>query len=202
MQPEVFLQGLMLGLAYAAPIGIQNMFVINAAMTMQRRRAFVCSLIVAFFDCTLALACFFGVGTFIDIYPAVKTSIMIVGGIVLVYMGGKMLFTAHVHGSTTEIFAPKFITLIWTAFVLTWFNPQAVIDGTMMLGAMYASFAANQRFPFIIGMCAASLLWFAVLVTIISIFKSHISGKVLRYINVLCGGIILLFGARLIFRAI
>ena len=201
MYTEVFMQGLLLGFAYAAPIGIQNMFVVNAAMTMQRGSALICSLIVAFFDITLALACFFGIGAFIDIYPAVKTSIMVIGGTVLVYMGGKMLFASHAQ-CTAEFPTSKFLSVIWTAFVLTWFNPQAIIDGTMMLGAMYASFAFHQRFSFITGMCIASVLWFTLLVTIISTFKIYISVKFLNSINAFCGVVILLFGARLIYSAL
>ena len=34
-----YLQGLTIGLAYVAPIGMQNLFVINSALTQPRRRA-------------------------------------------------------------------------------------------------------------------------------------------------------------------
>ena len=57
-----FLQGLTVGLAYSAPIGMQNLFIINSALNSRRRRAFLTALIVAFFDIVLSLACFFGVG--------------------------------------------------------------------------------------------------------------------------------------------
>lgn len=43
-----FLQGLTLGLAYIAPIGMQNMFIINSALNNTRRRAFLTALIVLF----------------------------------------------------------------------------------------------------------------------------------------------------------
>ena len=201
MQIEFFMQGLMLGLAYAAPIGIQNMFVINAALTMRRSRSLACGLTVAFFDITLALACFFGIGIFIDMYPAVKTALMILGGVVLIYMGGKMLFAVQAQDRPERV-APKFLSVVWTAFVLTWFNPQAVIDGTMILGAMYASLAEAQRFSFIVGVSAASLLWFTLLATIISTFRACFSRKVLKYVNAICGSIIIFFGARLIFRVL
>ena len=201
MQTEVFFQGLMLGVAYAAPIGIQNMFVINAALTMRRDRSLACGLTVAFFDITLALACFFGIGAFIDIYPAVKTSLMIIGGIVLIYLGGKMLFAAQTQ-STAGSFAPKFSTVVWTVFVFTWFNPQAVLDGTMILGAMYASLADSQRISFILGVSAASFLWFTSLATIISTFKTCFSRKFLKYTNIIFGTIIIFFGARLIFKVL
>ena len=55
---DFYLQGLALGLAYVAPIGMQNLFVINSALTQTRLRALVTALIVIFFDVTLALACF------------------------------------------------------------------------------------------------------------------------------------------------
>lgn len=43
-----FLQGLTLGLAYVAPIGMQNLFVINAALNSTRRRALLTACIVIF----------------------------------------------------------------------------------------------------------------------------------------------------------
>lgn len=51
-----FLQGLTMGFAYVAPIGLQNIFVINSALTNTLRRALLTAVIVMFFDMTLALA--------------------------------------------------------------------------------------------------------------------------------------------------
>lgn len=46
---DFYLQGLALGLAYVAPIGMQNLFVINSALTQPRWRALLTALIVIFF---------------------------------------------------------------------------------------------------------------------------------------------------------
>lgn len=46
-----------MGLAYLAPIGAQNLFVINTALTAPLGIALVTAGIVAFFDISLALAC-------------------------------------------------------------------------------------------------------------------------------------------------
>ena len=43
-----FFQGLTMGLAYVAPIGLQNLFVINSALTQSRHRAFLTALIVIY----------------------------------------------------------------------------------------------------------------------------------------------------------
>lgn len=55
---NIYLQGLTMGLAYVAPIGLQNLFVINTALTQKRSRVYLTALIIIFFDITLGLACF------------------------------------------------------------------------------------------------------------------------------------------------
>lgn len=45
---DFYIQGLTLGLAYVAPIGMQNLFVINSALTQPRWRALLTALIVIF----------------------------------------------------------------------------------------------------------------------------------------------------------
>ncbi len=54
-----YIQGLTLGLAYVAPIGMQNLFVINSAMREKLWRVAATAFIVIFWDISLALACFF-----------------------------------------------------------------------------------------------------------------------------------------------
>ena len=45
-----FLQGLTMGIAYDAPIGLANLFVINAALTQTRRKSFLTTLIIIIFE--------------------------------------------------------------------------------------------------------------------------------------------------------
>ena len=47
---DIYFQGLTLGLAYVAPIGMQNLFVINSALTQSRLRALITAFIVIFFE--------------------------------------------------------------------------------------------------------------------------------------------------------
>lgn len=77
---DFYLQGLALGLAYVAPIGMQNLFVINSALTQPRWRALLTALIVIFFDITLAMACFFGIGLIMQKYPPCKWRCCLLAG--------------------------------------------------------------------------------------------------------------------------
>ena len=64
-----YIQGLTLGLAYVTPIGMQNLFVINSAMREKLWRVAATAFIVIFWDISLALACFFGIGKLMEAFP-------------------------------------------------------------------------------------------------------------------------------------
>lgn len=194
-----FLQGLTMGLAYVAPIGMQNLFVINAALTHPRRRALGTALIVVFFDITLALACFFGVGAVMTRFPGLQRGILLVGGLIVLSIGVSLLRArpGEISPSPAASSLGKTIT---SACVVTWCNPQAILDGTMMLGAFQAALPAAQAIPFLSGVAAASLLWFPGLALVLSVFRDRFTPKVLRGLNLLCGLVILFYGGKLLLQ--
>ena len=135
---NIYLQGLLLGLSYCAPIGMQNLFVIDTALTQKRKRLYPIIFIVIFFDVTLGLACFLGAGALMEALPWLQKIILGVGSALVIYIGiGLVRSKASLEGGKDVNVS------LWkaaaTACVVTWFNPQAIIDGTMMLGAFRAS---------------------------------------------------------------
>lgn len=196
---EYFLQGLTMGLAYVAPIGLQNLFVINSALTHTRRRALLTALIVIFFDVTLAFACFFGIGAVMQRYEWLQMIILLAGSFIVIYIGIGLLRAKveEIDRSKSMLSIRKTIS---SACVVTWFNPQAVIDGTMMLGAFHAALPAAKSIPFISGVGVASCLWFTGLTFVISIFSNCFHAKALKRINLVCGIIIIFYGCKLLFH--
>lgn len=195
---DFYLQGLALGLAYVAPIGMQNLFVINSALTQTRLRALATALIVIFFDVTLALACFFGIGLVMQKYPPVQLGILLLGGLVVVYIGVSLL-----KSSVRQIGGAQQMPLgktVWAACVVTWFNAQAVIDGTMLLGAFKASMTEAQSLHFLFGVLSASCLWFITLAMVVSLAGSLVTPRVLGLINKICGAVIAVYGLRLLWH--
>lgn len=195
---DFYMQGLALGLAYVAPIGMQNLFVINSALTQTRLRALVTALIVIFFDVTLAMACFFGIGLVMQKYPPVQLGILLLGGLVVVYIGVSLL-----KSSVRQIDGAQQMPLgktVWAACVVTWFNAQAVIDGTMLLGAFKASMTEAQSLHFLFGVLSASCLWFVTLAMVVSLAGSLVTPRVLGVINKICGAVIAVYGLRLLWH--
>lgn len=195
---DFYLQGLALGLAYVAPIGMQNLFVINSALTQTRWRALLTALIVIFFDVTLALACFFGIGLVMQKYPPVQLGVLLLGGLVVMYIGVSLL-----KSSVRQIGGAQQMPLgktMWAACVVTWFNAQAVIDGTMLLGAFKASMTEVQSLHFLFGVLSASCLWFITLAMVVSLAGSLVTPRVLGAINKICGAVIAVYGLRLLWH--
>lgn len=198
---KYFLQGITMGLAYVAPIGLQNLFVINTALTQKRSRAYLTALIVIFFDVTLALACFFGVGTIMEKSKLLELAILLVGSIIVIWIGIGLLRSKGSIDSSTDVNVP-ILKVITTACVVTWFNPQAIIDGSMMLGAFRASLPKEEGLKFIAGVTSASCLWFTGITTFISVFSSKFTDKILRGINIVCGAVIVFYGLKLFYTFI
>ena len=198
---QYFLQGLTMGLAYVAPIGLQNLFVINSALTHTRRRALLTAFIVIFFDVSLAFACFFGIGAIMQRYEWLQMIILLVGSIIVIFIGIGLLRAKAERIEQSDL-TSSIRKTISTACVVTWFNPQAIIDGTMMLGAFHVTLPGSQSIPFISGVGLASCLWFTAITLIISIFSNRFDAKILRIINVVCGIIIIFYGGKLLFNFI
>ena len=89
---------------------------------------------------------------------------------------------------------------VWQACVVTWFNAQAVIDGTMLLGAFKATMSHTQSLHFLFGVISASCLWFTGLAIVVSIAGNLITPRVLNLINKICGAVIILYGLKLLWH--
>lgn len=193
---SLFLQGLMVGLAYVAPIGVQNMFCINTALTQHRKRVYATAFIIMFFDISLSIACFFGVGAIMSANRWLEFIILGAGAVLVMYIGFSLLRAKGEVENEKDVNIPILKVLI-TAFVVTWLNPQALIDGSLLLGAFKASIPENQAGFFIGGVCTASASWWFGISTVFSLFKKKVTSKVFRIINIICGCIIMFYGIKL-----
>ena len=211
----LYFQGLTMGLAYVAPIGMQNLFVINSALTRTRRNALITAVIVIFFDIVLSLACFFGIGALMQAHPWLQTVVRIGLGLLLpkkkstsengAGAGAVAAATASTASPVAGAEAPAkrlglrgLLKTVGTACVVTWFNPQAIIDGTLMLGAFAATLSAQQATPFITGVETASVMWFLGVTLVVNAFAHKFNPKIIGVLNRVCGGIIVLYGIKLL----
>lgn len=134
-----------------------------------------------------------------------QLAILLIGGLIVIYIGfGLIKDTLNKNVSmkgNTDVDIP-FSKVITSACVVTWFNPQAIIDGSMMLGAFRASLPIQETTKFILGVTGASATWFLSITILISLFHNLFNDKVLRVINGICGVVIIIYGVKLLYNFI
>lgn len=188
-------QGFLLGLAYAMPIGAQNLYVINSASRGNMDNAMRTALIFAFMDISLGIACILGVGHLIQTHAMLRLAIGSVGSGFLLFIGyGLLRKTAPAADSTK----PSVVGSLWkAAFLLTWCNPHALIDGSVLLGGYQSALSAAEVTLFAGGLALASSTWFISLSTVVNRFKTSITPNSITIINRICGVAMVAFGLRL-----
>lgn len=191
-----YIQGLILGITYVAPIGMQNLYVINSAIVNRRIKAFQIALITVFFDVSLAITCFFGVGSIIASSQLIKKLVLIISSVVVIGIGIGLIRSVP-EGNKGVKGGESLVRAAAACFTVTWLNPQAIIDGSLMLGGFRVSLPHNYSWLFMCGVCTASLSWFMLLTAVISHFKSSFNIKVVGIINKICGVVIIYYGVKL-----
>lgn len=171
-------------------------------VALSTQAGFVCRLRGNFFDVTLSLACFFGIGALMERYVWLQTGTLLIGGILVLTIGVGLLRKKTQIPPTESGKALSVGALLKKACIVTWCNPQAILDGTMMLGAFRAVLPATQSIVFLFGVVSASCVWFLGFTLLVSLLGQRFSSAVLRVINVLCGAVLVFYGANLLLQFI
>ena len=190
-----FLQGLLVGLATFAPVGMQNLFIINTALVQPVRRIILTLIILAFFDMSLSAAAFYGIGTVLEMWPLTKLIVLIFGGLLIVYMGFNIFKTQpDIRNVDTHIPIRKIIV---SAIAVSWGNPQAILDATMMLGAFQANIPKESIYHFFSGFLVMTPIWFGSLATTMHLLAKTIKITHMAWINRFCGSVLVIYGIKL-----
>lgn len=197
------LDGLLMGFAFAMPLGSQNIFVINTALAQGIPRSFRTAATVAFMDVTLGLACFFGVGAVLNVFPALRLSAALFGAAYVLWVAIELLRTPLSEATSIDLDAKNSIWngVVARAFLLTWANPHALIDGTIILGGQRAGLESNDLFLFVCGMSGASIIWFIGLTTAIGAMRSSFSANAKRALQYICAFILIYISISLVFKS-
>ena len=190
-----FLQGLLVGLATFAPVGMQNLFIINTALVQPVRRIILTLIILAFFDMSLSAAAFYGIGAVLEMWPLTKLIVLLFGGLLIVYMGFNIFKTEpDMRNVDTHIPIRKIIV---SAIAVSWGNPQAILDATMMLGAFQANIPKESIYHFFAGFLVMTPIWFGSLATTMHLLAKKIKNTHMAWINRFCGSVLVIYGIKL-----
>ena len=198
----IYLRGILVGFAFVAPIGMQNIYMFNNALSNKMSKALLYNFLVWFCDALFSFAAFYGIGALISANEIVKIIVMLVGGALTSYIGFNIIRSAKQTAIGSDRKKQTLKQALMTALIVRWGNPQAMIDGTMMLGASRATLTFEQSILFITGVVTASFIWDHGITIGFNLLRDKLPKKFLLAINLISGIIVAVYGLYLILTGI
>lgn len=198
----IYLRGILVGFAFVAPIGMQNIYMFNNALSNKMSKALLYNFLVWFCDALFSFAAFYGIGALISANEIVKIIVMLVGGALTSYIGFNIIRSAKQTAIGSDSKKQTLKQALMTALIVSWGNPQAMIDGTMMLGASRATLTFEQSIFFITGVVTASFIWDHGITIGFNLLRDKLPKKFLLAINLISGIIVAIYGLYLILTGI
>ena len=198
----IYLRGILIGFAFVAPIGMQNIYMFNNALSNKMSKALLYNFLVWFCDALFSFAAFYGIGALISANEIVKIIVMLIGGALTSYIGFNIVRSAKQTAIGSDSKKQTLKQALMTALIVSWGNPQAMIDGTMMLGASRATLTFEQSILFITGVITASFIWDHGITIGFNLLRDKLPKKFLLAINLISGIIVAVYGLYLILTGI
>lgn len=193
----LFLKGLIIGFAIAAPVGPIGVLCIQRSLHDGFKIGLMTGLGAALADGTYGLIAGFGLTALSSLLITHKYWIQIVGGLFLLYLGIKLFFTAPREKS-----ASKSDKSLWhalgTTYFLTLTNPATILSFVAVFAGLGLGTINPSYFDAIIlvaGITIGSGVWWFLLSSGVAFILHHrLNETMMRGINRFSGIIIFVFG--------
>lgn len=193
----LFLKGIIIGFAIAAPVGPIGILCIQRSLHDGFKVGLMTGLGAALADGTYGLIAGFGLTAVSSFLVAHQFWIRIVGGIFLLYLGIKLILVSP-QSSKKRNYDNSPWHAFGSTFVLTLSNPATILSfiaifAGMGLGTISPNFASAV--VFVSGIIFGSAAWWLILSGGVAFVLHHMLGNSsMRVINWFSGAIIILFG--------
>lgn len=160
------LLGMVTGLSLIVAIGAQNAFVLRLGIEGRVRIIAPVVVICALSDAVLIVAGVLGLGALITAAPIALVVIRVLGAGFLIVYGILAARRAILPGAlSAELPAERtgLRVAVTTVLVLTWLNPHVYLDTVLFLGSVASQQGPTERWWWVGGAIAASILWFGCL---------------------------------------
>lgn len=195
---SLFLKGIIIGLAIAAPVGPIALLCIHRSLTNGFKMGLMTGLGAALADGIYGCVAGFGLTAISSLLISHQLWIQGLGGLFLIYFGIKLFFTKHSDQSQNKNSEKSALHAFTTTFFLTLTNPMTILSFVAIfaglgIGTLHSNFSHASMM--VIGVVLGSTLWWLVLSGGVAFFlHKRINTSSLKMINKVSGSIIFLFG--------
>lgn len=180
---EATLHGIILAFGLILPLGAQNVFVFNVgARQPSFLKAIPVVITAGLCDTILILTAVLGVSLIVLSFTWLKTVLLAVGFMFLLYMGWSVWKSVPSGGESQLGMTIKRQVLF--AVSVSLLNPHAILDTVGVIGTNALSYQGNEKWAFTVATIAISWIWFfGLALTGRLIGKIDHTGKWIGYLN-------------------
>jgi threonine/homoserine/homoserine lactone efflux protein len=196
MDVGLLLRGMVIGFSIAAPVGPIGVLCIRRTLASGRAVGLASGLGAATADAVYGCVAGFGLTLVYGALIGGQFWLRLVGGLFLCYLGIKSFLTQPAEGAAPAEGAGLAGAYVST-FVLTLTNPMTILSfAAVFAGLGIADARGNYGLAalLVLGVFAGSALWWLGLSGAVSLFRSRLSVRALRWVNRISGVVILGFG--------
>jgi threonine/homoserine/homoserine lactone efflux protein len=197
MDPGLFIQGIIIGLTLAVPVGPISLVCIHRTVAGGRLHGIVSGLGVATADSLYAAVAFLGLTAVSGLIIGHQALFRLLAGIALILVGIRVFRSvpaAVSNGDGQEPYLQDYLSL----FAIAAANPLTIIFFITILpgfGVVAQGTTLIAAVPFIAGVFLGSVVWWIILCGSLGSVRSRLSTENLRQINRISGVLIACFGA-------
>lgn len=196
MDTAFLVKGLAIGFSIAAPVGPIGMLCIRRTLGDGRVAGLLSGLGAATADAIYGCIAGFGVVFASNILLTQQVWLRLVGGLFLCYLGART-FLASPEERISAANPLGLAGIYLSTFFLTLTNPMTIISFAAIfaaLGVGNTSGSYISAVTLVVGVFVGSALWWLILSSIVSLFRSKLKPGWLKWVNRLSGLVILGFG--------
>jgi threonine/homoserine/homoserine lactone efflux protein len=196
METTFWLRGLIIGFSIAAPVGPIGVLCIRRTIERGRIAGLLSGFGAASADAIYGFVAGFGLVFVSTMLVTQQMWLRLAGGLFLCYLGVRT-FLASPEERISASKPPDLAGIYLSTFFLTLTNPMTIISFTAVFAALGVGKAGRSYVSagaLVLGVFVGSALWWFVLSSIVSLFRSKLQPRLLNWINRLSGIVILGFG--------
>jgi threonine/homoserine/homoserine lactone efflux protein len=196
MDAGLFVRGVVIGFAIAAPVGPIGLLCIQRTLNQGRIVGLVSGLGAATADAVYGFIAAFGLTLVSSFLVEQRVWLGLIGGLFLCFLGVRT-FTAPPAQHAAQAGQGSLWNAYGSTFLLTLTNPMTILSFVAIFaGAGLANSAGGNAAAavMVLGVFAGSATWWLLLSEIVSLLRDRFSATALIWVNRVAGAIIVGFG--------
>lgn len=197
MSEQLLIKGFIIGFSIAAPVGPIGVLCIRRTLVNGRLAGLLSGLGAATADAVYGAIAGFGLTVIAGFLLRQQSWLSLGGGLFLCFLGLKTALKQPTERLNSTGNRVGLVEAYASTFLLTLTNPATILAFMAIFAGLGVASGPRNYISaalVVLGVFAGSALWWLVLSGSVSLLRSHLSPKRLRWVNRLSGLVITLFG--------